>query len=133
MKKLIAAAIAAAAIASTAAIAAPQPQGFDQSVNFTSSAPAGFANNAPNTVAGIKANAHDDQRVVLQGRLTNYLGKDIYEFTDLAGDTIEVELDDDRNWSNISKDQLIEIEAEVDKDLLSISLDVKRARPVQAQ
>ena len=55
----------------------------------------------------------------------------MYEFTDEAGDTIEVELDDDRNWSNISKDQLIDIYGEVDKDLMSINIDVKRAVPVQ--
>ncbi|HIV15960.1 MAG TPA: NirD/YgiW/YdeI family stress tolerance protein, partial [Candidatus Avisuccinivibrio pullicola] len=66
-----------------------------------------------------------------RGRLTNYLGKDMYEFTDEAGDTIEVELDDDRNWSNIAKDQLIDIYGEVDKDLMSINIDVKRAVPVQ--
>ena len=69
--------------------------------------------------------------VTLKGRLTNYLGDDRYEFTDVNGDRIEVELDDDHDWSNIAKDQLIEIVGEVDKDLMSTSLEVKRAAPAK--
>lgn len=126
MKKLYITAIAAA-LFSAAALAAPQ--GFDG--KGVAGGPQGFNNAAPNTVATVKSNAYDDQIVTLQGRLTKHLQKDHYEFTDLEGNTIEVELDDDHDWSNIAKDQLIEIVGEVDKDLLSISIDVKRAVPVQ--
>ena len=104
------------------------PQGFEQPV---AGGPQGFNNQAPNTVAGVLQNAYDDQIVTLSGRLTNFLGDDRYEFTDEAGDRIEVELDDDQNWSNISKDQLITIVGKVDKDLLSTTIEVKQAAPLQ--
>ena len=127
MKKLALLA-AVAALTSTAVLAAPQ--GFNNAP--VPGGPQGFNNTAPNTVEGVKSSAYDDQIVTLQGRLTNYLGKDHYEFTDDTG-TIEVELDDDYDWSRIAKDQLIQIVGEVDKDLLSISIDVERAIPVQQQ
>lgn len=93
-------------------------------------APAGFNNQAPNTVQGVKSNAYDDQMVTLVGRLTRYLGEEHYEFADNTG-TIEVELDDDMNWSHIAKDQLIRIYGEVDKDLLSTTINVQYAQPVE--
>lgn len=105
------------------------PSGFDRKPQAPS-APGGFDNPAPTTVAGVFAHAYDDQIVVLQGRLTKYLGGDHYEFTDNAGDRIEVELDDDKNWSHISKDMPIEIVGEVDKDFFRTSIDVKQARPL---
>ena len=126
MKNLSLVAVVAAFV-SCAAFAAPQ--GFNQST--VPSGPAGFNNQAPNTVKGVLESAYDDQIVTLKGRLTNYLGDDRYEFTDVNGDRIEVELDDDHDWSNIAKDQLIEIVGEVDKDLMSTSLEVKRAAPAQ--
>lgn len=126
MKNLSLVAVVAAFV-SCAAFAVPQ--GFNQST--VPSGPAGFNNQAPNTVKGVLESAYDDQIVTLKGRLTNYLGDDRYEFTDVNGDRIEVELDDDHDWSNIAKDQLIEIVGEVDKDLMSTSLEVKRAAPAQ--
>ncbi len=128
MKKLAVLVSAAVLAVTTAAVAAPQ--GFNSSAPAVPGGPQGFANQAPNTVADVKSNAYDDQVVTLQGRLTNYLGKDRYEFTDMQGGTIEVELDDDYDWSSIAKDQPIEIIGEVDKDLLSVSIDVKRATPL---
>lgn len=104
--------------------------GFQQDVQFYSNVPAGFDNQAPNTVQGVKRNAFDDQMVTLVGRLTKYLGDDHYEFVDQTG-SIEVELDDDMNWSHISKGQLIRIYGEVDKDLLSTTIDVEYAVPVE--
>ena len=126
MKKLNLVAVVAALVSCTAFAA---PQGFNQSA--IPSGPAGFNNQAPTTVKGVLKSAYDDQIVTLKGRLTNYLGDDRYEFTDVNGDRIEVELDDDHDWSNIAKDQLIEIVGEVDKDLMSTSLEVKRAVPAQ--
>ena len=87
--------------------------------------PQGFDNNL-NTVAAVQKNAYDDQYVVLRGRLINYLGHDHYEFADETG-VIEVELDDDHNWSYLSKGELIEITAKVDRDFFSTELEVKRA------
>ena len=132
MKKVtvLSALIAASVLSAGVALAAPAGFGGNASA-AAPGAPAGFEGNRIDSVAAVKDRAHDDQKVTLRGRLTNYLGKDMYEFTDEAGDTIEVELDDDRNWSNISKDQLIDIYGEVDKDLMSINIDVKRAVPVQ--
>lgn len=91
--------------------------------------PGGFSNdvNPPSTVREVRARGYDDQNVVLIGRLTAYYGKDKYEFTDLNGDIIEVELDDDHDWSHISKDQLIVIEGEVERDFFSVSIEVDRA------
>ncbi len=88
-------------------------------------APQGFTANL-NTVQAVKSDARDDQYVTLRGRLVDYLGHDHYEFADNTG-TIEVELDDDYDWSFISKGELIEIYGQVDKDFFSTSIDVKRA------
>ena len=126
MRKL--ALTAAAAVFACSAAFASGPQGFNQAA--VPGGPQGFNNQAPNTVAGVLANAYDDQIVTLQGRLTNFLGDDRYEFTDQAGDRIEVELDDDQNWNHISRDQLITIVGKVDKDLLSTTIEVKQAAPV---
>lgn len=121
---LVASAIAGATISGVAMAA---PQGFNNSGAVNSTAPQGFANNAPNTVDAVLRNGYDDQIVTIRGRLTNYLGHDNYEFTDVNGDRIEVELDDDQSWSHISKDMLIDITGEIDKDLLSTTIDVKQA------
>ncbi|HIV14612.1 MAG TPA: NirD/YgiW/YdeI family stress tolerance protein [Candidatus Avisuccinivibrio pullicola] len=130
MKKLALVSVIAVALTSAAVMAAPQ--GFGGGAPAAApGAPAGFNNAAPNTIASVLASAYDDQVVTLEGRLTNYLGEDHYEFTDAAGDRIEIELDDDQDWSFISKDMLIRITGDVDKDLLSTTIDVKRAEPVQ--
>ena len=88
--------------------------------------PQGFDNTVAN-VAEVLTNGYDDQYVIIRGRLTAYLGKDHYEFTDLNGDRIEVELDDDYNWSHISKDQLIDLYGKIDKDFFTTTIDAKAA------
>lgn len=118
-----------ACLAVCSACAYAQPQGFGGPGGM-GGVPGGFNNAAPNTVAGVKSNAWDDQIVYLRGRLTNYLGKDKYEFTDLQGGTIEVELDDDMPWGHISRGQLIDIVGDVDRDLFWVTIDVKHATPV---
>lgn len=87
--------------------------------------PQGF--NTPDTgsVQAVKQNAYDDQWVTLRGRLVDYLGHERYEFTD-GTNSIEVELDDEQNWSHISKGELIELSGTVDKDFFSTTIDVKR-------
>lgn len=121
-------AVALTLVGSAAVMAGPQ--GFDQQAGYTKGAPAGFggANAAPQTVQDVLKNGYDDQRVTLTGKLTRYLGHDCYEFVDNTG-SIEIELDDDRDWSHISKDQLIVIFGKIDRDFRSISIDVKDARP----
>lgn len=93
-------------------------------------APQGF-NNTINSVSDVLKNGYDDQYVTLKGRLTNYLGRDRYEFTDTNGGKIEVELDDDYNWSHITKDQLIQITGKIDKDIFSTVIEVKNAQPLE--
>lgn len=92
--------------------------------------PRGFEVRQLNTIDAIKRQGEDDEYVVLRGRLTKYYGDEKYEFTDLSGDTIEVKLDDDEDWSYIAKDQLIDILGKLDVDLFSLEVDVKRALPV---
>ena len=105
------------------------PSGFNNGpAGYSNGAPAGFDNASPNNVKAVYEHGYDDQRVVLTGRLTNYLGHDHYEFADDTG-RIEVELDDDKNWSHISKGQLITIFGKVDREYNSVSIDVKRAVP----
>lgn len=91
--------------------------------------PQGF-NNTVSTVSEVLKNGYDDQHVVIRGRLTDYLGKDHYEFTDINGDRIEVELDDDYNWSFVSKDQLIDLYGKIDKDFFTTTIDAKGANIV---
>lgn len=115
------------AASSLAMAASNGPTGFDND-----RAPQGFSQNAAtnNTVRDVLNQGRDDQKVTLTGKLTNYLGHDRYEFTDDSG-SIEVELDDDRDWSSIRKDQLITIFGKVDRDNHNISIEVKDARPVE--
>ena len=82
-------------------------------------------------IAQLKKEAHDDQLVTLQGRFTKQLSKEKFEFTDVKGDKIVAELDDDQNWSQVHKDALMEIVADVDKDFVSIELDVIDAKRLQ--
>lgn len=141
MKK-IAVLVAALALTSAGSIAfagpSQGPGGFNQgaydpvqqNAAFNSQGPSGFNNQAPNTIAGVLDSAYDGQIVVLRGRLTKYLGHDRYEFTDGTG-TIEVELDDDQDWSFISKDQLIQIRGEFDNEFMDKKIDVKYAVPIE--
>ena len=86
--------------------------------------PTGF-NNYLNTVANIQSYGRDKDYVVLQGRLTSYLYKDCYEFTDLAGNSIEVELDDDVDWSGVHKDQMIEILGKIERNIFRIKIEAE--------
>lgn len=81
------------------------------------------------TVATVKSNAWEDQKVSLVGRLTDYVGEDHYIFTDHT-DSIEVILDPDHDWSNVSKDQLIRIYGEVDRDMFFTTIEVEYAQPI---
>ena len=93
--------------------------------------PAGFGPDtaAKTTVADVLAHGADDSIVSLRGRFTKHLEDDKYEFVDEAGTAIRAELDDDRDWSMIAKDQLVDIMAEVDRYKQWIKIDVIKAAP----
>lgn len=128
-RKIIAAALISAAVATSAYAA--QPQGFEPNAALPSMMPQGFGNAALMTVKQVKDQARDDDIVTMRGRFTAHIRGDNYVFMDEAGDSIEAELDDDMNWSHVVKDQPVEITAKVDKDLLSIELEVLTARNVK--
>lgn len=93
--------------------------------------PRGFGHERLMTVSEVRKNIRDGQMVFLQGRLTKYYGGEYYEFTDLQGDTIEVKLDSDRNWSYLKKDEPIDLIGKLDKDMFSIKIKVKKAYPTK--
>ena len=129
MTKKIALAAALCALTVPFAALAAGPTGFGPQER--PGAPQGFTLQKMNSIAQLKKEAHDDQLVTLQGRFTKQLSKDKFEFTDAKGDTIVVELDDDQNWSQVHKDALMEIVAEVDKDLMSMELEAIGAKRIQ--
>lgn len=89
--------------------------------------PRGF-NNLLTSITQIQNKGKDNQYVKLNGRLTNYLGDDCYEFVDGQGNAIEIEIDDDIDWSSVHKDQLIEICGKIDKDLFVLKIEAKSFR-----
>ena len=127
MKKLLTLGIGSLVLLTSVALA--NPQGFGPA----NAQVQGFngPSQANTTVALVKQNAYDDQIVVLKGRLVQYYGDNWYVFKDEKGNQIDVELDDDRPWYNIKKDQLIIIVAEVDRDYQRVTLDVKDAQPIK--
>ena len=104
-------------------------------VGFNAPAPAqGFTSpaNGVTTVADILASAPDDAIVTLRGRFTEHVRGDDYVFTDEKGTKIRAELDDDKDWSMVKKDALVEITAEVDRDWTnSVDIEVLSAKPLK--
>lgn len=129
-----------AALSSGAApVLAAGPQGFETApAQKTASGPKGFeAQKSVQagltglvTVKQVIDGARDEDIVSLRGRFTRHLEDDKYEFVDEAGDRIRAELDDDEDWTMIAKDQLVEIEAEVDRYKQWLKLEVRRAKPL---
>lgn len=120
LKKIKLAAVLCAFAVPFAAVAAG-PSGFDNQAR--PGAPQGFTHQKMDSIAQLKSDAKDDQIVVIDGRFTKQIKKEKYEFTDAKGDTILVELDDEKNWSHVQKDAKVELTAEVDKDFTSTELD----------
>ena len=118
-----------AAMIFTVSSVSAAPQGFD---NASATAPQGFSAAAATnmTVANVIANGTDEMDVTMRGRITKMLGQDKFIFEDETG-TIVVELDDDKDWSYIQKDQLIDIHGEIDRDANSIKVDVKDATALE--
>lgn len=107
-------------------------QGYAQDRMIRGDRPQGFNEIQVTNIQDLRANGYDDQYVSLVGRLTTYLGDDKYEFRDNTG-TVVVELDDDRTWRHIQKDQLIQIYGKLDKDWDKMEIEVKKAhaaRPI---
>ncbi len=109
---------------------AAQPQGFVRQP-AAGTAQQGFTVDQLTSVKAIRDKGRDEQMVVLKGRFTKQLESESYEFTDTNGDTIACELDDDRNWSHVKKDALVEISAEIDKGYTKLELEVFEVRPVK--
>ena len=119
LKKIKLAAALCAFAVPFAAVAGPS--GFDNQAR--PGAPQGFTHQKMDSIAQLKSDAKDDQIVVIDGRFTKQIKKEKYEFTDAKGDTILVDLDDEKNWSHVQKDAKVELTAEVDKDFTSTELD----------
>lgn len=118
------------ALAGSSLALAAGPGGFGPGPGHHRGPGYGCPNTATVTVAQLQQGFRDDARVSLQGKLTKFYGHDRYEFADKTG-TMVVELDDDRDWSHISRDQNIVICGKTDYDDGLIIVEVKRAFPVK--
>ena len=121
-------AAALCALAMPFAAFAQAPTGFTGSA---SAQPQGFSLTTLKSIEEVRKNSYDEQLVVLRGRFTRQVTHDKYEFTDEKGNTIVAELDDDKNWSHVAKDALMDILAEVDRDRYKVELEVLEAKPVR--
>nr|WP_262367842.1 NirD/YgiW/YdeI family stress tolerance protein [Campylobacter concisus] len=68
---------------------------------------------------------NDDTKVVIEGKIKSHIKSDKYEFADKNGDTIVVEIDNNK-WGNViaNEDTPLRIIGEVDKDLTKTKIDV---------
>jgi uncharacterized protein (TIGR00156 family) len=98
---------------------------------LTASAQEGYSGPGldPLTVEEAK-NLRDDSPVLLQGKITRFLGDEKYLFSDDSG-TITIEIEH-RLWKGLSvnQDDLVEIIGEVDKDFRKIEIEVDSIRKI---
>ena len=75
---------------------------------------------------------NDDAKVVLESKIKSHIKSDKYEFIDKNGDTIVVEIDNNK-WGNATanEDTLLRIRGEVDKDLTKTKIDVDSVEVVK--
>jgi uncharacterized protein (TIGR00156 family) len=127
MKKVL---LTALVVASSAAFAPAfaQFQGASSGGGFTGPG----STNRANTVADIRKNPIDDQRVTLRGNITRHIGGDKYMFSDGTGE-IRVDIDDHEFPPQpINEKTTVEIRGEVDTDFMQFrEVDVKVLRIVQ--
>jgi uncharacterized protein (TIGR00156 family) len=73
----------------------------------------------------------DDAKVVLQGYILSHIRSDHYLFQDDTG-SITVEIDND-NWRGltVSPADRVEIHGEVDRDLLTLEIEVEYIRKLE--
>ena len=77
-------------------------------------------------------NLNDDAKVVIEGKIKSHIKSDKYEFADKNGDTIIVEIDNNK-WGNVTanKDMPLRIRGEVDKELTKTKIDVDSVEVVR--
>ncbi|ELG93114.1 YgiW/YdeI family stress tolerance OB fold protein [Escherichia sp. E3659] len=106
---------------------------FAQSGGFVSSesAPVQGGFSGPGMVSEVTSVAQakmrrDDAKVVLEGNIVRQVGNELYEFRDNSG-SIYVDIDASY-WQgqNISPNDKVRIEGDVDKDWNSVEIDAKR-------
>ena len=75
---------------------------------------------------------NDDTKVVIEGKIKSHIKSDKYEFADKNGDTIVVEIDNNK-WGNATanEDTLLRIRGEVDKKLTKTKIDVDSVEVVR--
>lgn len=95
----------------------------------------GFASNHKSeNVISVKEvlKLNDDAKVVLEGKIKSHIKSDKYEFADKNGDTIVVEIDNNK-WGNVTanEDTLLRIRGKVDKELTKTKIDVDSVEVVR--
>ena len=95
----------------------------------------GFASNHKSeNVISVKEvlKLNDDAKVVLEGKIKSHIKSDKYEFADKNGDTIVVEIDNNK-WGNVTanEDTLLRIRGKVDKELTKTKIDVDSVEVVK--
>ena len=95
----------------------------------------GFVSNhkSENVISAKEAlKLNDDAKVMLEGKIKSHIKSDKYEFADKNGDTIVVEIDNNK-WGNVTanEDTLLRIRGEVDKDLTKTKIDVDSVEVVK--
>ena len=75
---------------------------------------------------------NDDAKVVLEGKIKSHIKSDKYEFADKNGDTIVVEIDNNK-WGDVTanEDTLLRIRGEVDEDLTKTKIYVDSVEVVR--
>lgn len=76
----------------------------------------------------------DDAYVTLQGNIIQKTGDEEYIFQDAAGDTVAIEIDDD-DWDgvDVTPNDLVEIQGQVDKGWTSMEIEVDTISKVAPQ
>lgn len=77
------------------------------------------------TTAAAAAKAADDTRVILEGTLARQISSDTYEFRDATG-SVTAEIDAEDFPRKVDANTRVRLHGEVDRDLRSVEIDVKR-------
>lgn len=130
MKTIPASVILFGAFMSAAALAAPA--GFENPVHPAAPAEGhDMSNMRKMTIDEVKKFSYDEQVVSVEGKLVAFKGGDWYILQDARGDQMYIELNKDKPWSEIAKDQLIDVIGAVDRDNVSVTLYVIEAVPAK--
>lgn len=79
------------------------------------------------SVRDVLDKGRDDQYAELVGRFTSRINEEMFRFEDSTG-AIDAELDDDRDWT-FSKDQIVRVRAEVERDDGRVTIEVWEVLP----